>query len=324
MNTIPYSGWSENKFHAVYDRNMWSKIESEPVIPVSASCVQYGQAVIEGMKAYKAGNGRPVIFRLQAHHERLQYSLKRLNLPDIDYEFFYEALKTVVIPVTQWTSPMISETLYIRPIVYGLEGEIFPQASKKCGFSIYTAPVGNFRKENCAIQFFELLTRTSENGLNTAKTSLNYAPIIARPAKEKPVTDVWFNPVTGYIEEADTANIFFVIRDLGIITPLLNNRILAGITRKSVIEVIKQDMPYQLIEKNITVQEILEFSRTERLLDCFMTSTGIGIQHVNDVYFNDQHFSVISPNSIAKEIYGKYTDAIFGSDPRYSTWRNSL
>jgi branched-chain amino acid aminotransferase len=260
MTTIPYSGWSANKFHAVYENNRWSKIESEPVIPVSASCVQYAQSVIEGMKAYKTGNGRPVIFRPHAHHQRLQYSLKRLNLPDIDYGFFYEALKTVVTPATQWTSPIIAETLYIRPIVYGLEGEIFPLASKKCGFSIYTAPVGNFRKENCAIQFFELLTRTSENGLNTAKTSLNYSPIIAKPAKEQPITDVWFNPVTGYIEEADTANIFFVIKDLGIITPLLNNRILAGITRDSVIEIIKQETPYPLIEKILRYRRSLNLA----------------------------------------------------------------
>jgi len=321
MSTIAYSGWSATKFHAIYDGNTWTKSQSEPVIPASASCVQYAQSVIEGMKAYKAGNEPPVIFRLHAHYERLQYSLKRLNFPPIEYDFFYEALKTVVTPATQWRSPMESDTLYIRPIVYGIEGDIFPVASKKCGFSIYTAPVGSFRKDICAIQFFDLLTRTSENGLNTAKTSLNYAPIVSKPAKEKPVTDVWFNPVTGYIEEADTSNIFFVIKDLGIITPLLNSRILAGITRSSVIEIIRQEMPYQLIEKNITVEEVLEFSRAEKLLDCFMTSTGIGIQHVNDIYFNQQHFPVKSPNSVASELYDKYRDTIFGSNERYGSWR---
>jgi branched-chain amino acid aminotransferase len=324
MSTTSYSGWSADKFHAVYDGSTWSKSASEPVIPVSASCVQYAQSVIEGMKAYKTGNGKPVVFRLHAHHERLQYSLKRLNLPPIDPDFFYAALKTVVTPASQWESPLTSDILYIRPIVYGLEGDIFPVASKKCGFSIYTAPVGNFRKEHCTIQFFNLLTRTSEHGLNSAKTSLNYAPIISKPAKEKPATDVWFDPVTGYIEEADTSNIFFVIRDLGIITPILNSRILAGITRNSVIEIIKQEMPYQLIEQNITVQEILEFSRAGRLVDCFMTSTGIGIQHVNDIYFDQQHFPVTAPNSVANELYIKYTDAIFGSNQRYSSWRDSL
>jgi branched-chain amino acid aminotransferase len=320
MNT-PYAGWSEKQFHAIHQDGEWKITDTGPVITASATSVQYGQSVIEGMKAYRNEEGEITLFRVKEHWERLQRSIRHLNLPPIEFDFFQGALLEVVTPITQWTSPIQSQVLYIRPIVYGLGGEIFPMPGTASGFSIYTAPVGNFAKERCSIQFYDVLTRSSENGINHAKTALNYAPIVAKPFRNKQYTDVWFNPMTGYIEEADTANIFFVLNNSLIVTPPVNNRILPGITRNSVIKIIREETTYQLQERNMTVQEVVANCARGELTDCFMTSTGIGIQHVNHMLFKQREYLIAEKNQVANVLKEKYRQAVSGELGKFSDWR---
>lgn len=321
---MSYSGWSNEEYHSIYENGSWQNSKFCPNIKPISSAVQYAQSVIEGMKAYKNDKGEIFIFRVEDHHKRLNLSLQKLNLPTIDFDFFYNALKTVVSPLSQWSFPIESNILYIRPVVYGLEGEIFPAASSTYGFSIYTAPIGDFRKESCTIRFYDTITRTSQNGLSSAKTALSYSPIISKPLSKNTFTDIWFDPISGCIEEADTANIFFVVDEKTIVTPFLNNKILAGITRDSVIKIINHYTDYTVIERDIAVNEVIELVKTKKLQDCFTTSTGIGIQKVNEIYHKNEFHTIHNTESLVENLKLLYENTIIGKDNQFKNWKQIL
>jgi branched-chain amino acid aminotransferase len=313
--------WSQKSFHAVFQNNNWKVCDNAISIPPHSTCIQYAQSVIEGMKAFRLENGQIVILRIDAHYERLNKSLKRIGLPELEYSFFVAALEDLVKQDISWSTPVKSDILYMRPIVYGLDGDIFPKYMNNAGFSIYTAPVGNFMKEECILQFYDTQTRTSERGLSSSKISSNYTPILSKIEKKNSYVDVWFNPITGFIEEADTANIFFVLKNNYVITPAINDRILPGITRDSVIRIIKEFLDFPIEERDISVEEIIQLIKEDCIYDCFMTSTGIGIQHVNKIFFGDKLYTVKNSNSNTSIIRDAYSKIVFGEINKFETWR---
>ncbi len=314
--------WAEKKIHAIYNSCKWEFVKKQPHIDAASTSVQYAQSIIEGMKAYKH-HEKIIIYRFEDHYQRLLFSLKRLNFPLIDRDFFFESIKSIIALKNQWENPIKSNVLYMRPIFYGLEGGIFPFASKTCGFSLYAAPIKKSLKENCDIRFYKTVTRTSQNGLNNAKASLNYIPIISKPLDDSLSVDIWYNPLTNYIEEADTANIFFVLKDGIVLTPALNNRILPGITRNSVIRIIKENELFKIEEKNISIEEVKNLCEEGMIHGCFMTSTGIGIQQVNSISF-EKKYILEKSDKIAEKFRKEYLNTIYGNDEKYKSWRTII
>ena len=281
----PYLGWSPISWHAMWENNTWKQIEYPPAIHPASTSVQFGHSVIEGMKAYLGEIDSLVrVFRLHEHWQRLVNSCERLKLPLVPEPLFREALSYVLIHLPQWQQPLASNIIYIRPIVYSLDDHIFPIHGKRFGFSIYVAPVGSFRiNSNYTLYVQNQIGRTANNGLGNTKTASNYAPIFAFQPKQSTFNNLlWLasDNIEPTIDEANTANIFFITRTNTLITPLLNQRILSGITRRSVIE-IASVYNIDVEEQAIKIQDLCQQLRARDITGCFLTSTGCGVQPVH-------------------------------------------
>lgn len=315
--------WSDHAFHAIHKGKHWEVCEQQPPISPVAPGVQYGQSVIEGMKAYRRADDTINVFRFDAHHARLAKSLTQLHLPAIDEALFQHAIESVIAPASQWEQPSPSDILYIRPIVYGLGGKIFPAADELNGFSVYVAAIGSHLKEECHLRLFEDVTRTSLYGLSSAKSASSYAPIIARKTAKAGFTDIWYDPTTGVIEEADTSNVFFITDEGNVITPEPDHRILHGITRASVIAIFQEELGMEVVERKITVEEVIKEVRSGKIKECFLTSTGIGIQPCHSISLDDATVSFGS-NELTLKVRHTFMEIIQGNNQNFTQWNHLI
>ena len=229
MNYDPDKGWHDARIVP------YAPITAEPSMMV----FHYGQAVFEGLKAYKGPDGEPLLFRPDENMARLNVSNERLCIPKIDEEFCVEALKELVRIDKDWIPSEKGYSLYLRPFIIATDPYLGVRPSNTYLFMIICSPSSAYYPEGLdpvRIYVEPRYVRAVKGGLGFAKTEANYAASLKAQAeaKQKGFTQVlWLDGVERkYIEEVGTMNVFFVI-DGEIITPALEGSILPGITRKS-------------------------------------------------------------------------------------------
>lgn len=322
-----YAGWSSISWHAIWNGERWNRIDNPPLIHPAAAGVQFGQSVIEGMKASLSRKDSAVrVFRLKDHWERLNDSCNRLGLPTVSESFFKEAMSYLLLHKSQWEVPLNSDIIYIRPVVYSLEDHIFPKPGNRFGLSVFVAPVDSFLVEDDYFLCFQnKLSRSASNGLGNSKTASNYAPLFA--VKEGVHCNcnnlLW---VSGgkddVIDEANTSNIFFVTQENTLITPSLNGRILPGITRRSIIELaVVLNIPLE--ERCLKAQEICQKISENKVTSCFLTSTGSGIQPVHKLRYEQETWD-FSEHSLTRTLSEQYTKCFRGNSQFFSEWAEKI
>jgi len=226
----------------------------------STMVFHYGQAVFEGLKAYKTEDGRILLFRPRKNMERINISNERVCIPKIDVDFAVEACKTLVSVDRDWIPEAEGTSLYIRPFIISTDPFLGVRPSWTYKFIIILSPVGAYYKEGInpvKIYVESEYVRAVKGGTGYAKTPGNYAAsLIAQvKAKELGYTQVlWLDGVEKkYIEEVGTMNVFFKING-EVITPSLDGSILAGITRESTIELLRAS-GIKVTERKITIEE---------------------------------------------------------------------
>jgi len=285
-------------------------------ITLDPSCMvfHYGQAVFEGLKAYKAADGRILLFRPQKNMERINISNDRLCIPPIDVDFAVEACKTLVNLEKDWIPEAEGTSLYIRPFIIATDPFLGVRPSLTYQFYIILSPVGAYYKEGInpvKIYVESNYVRAVKGGIGFAKTPGNYAASLKAQMDAKNIgyTQVlWLDGVEKkYIEEVGTMNVFFVIND-EVVTPSLEGSILAGITRASTIELLKAE-GIKATERKISIEEVYEAHAAGTLKEAFGTGTAAVISPIGELNWNNNKIAINDGKigEISKKVYDTIT-----------------
>lgn len=281
----------------------------------AAMVFHYGQEMFEGLKAYRGNDGKARLFRPIMNAKRTNASNDRLCIPNIKEEDFVEAIRSLVSVDKDWIPSAPGTSLYIRPFIIATDAFLGVAPSKTYLFIIILSPSGAYYESGLApvgIWIEDEYVRAVRGGMGFAKTGGNYAASLAAQVKahDDGYSQVlWLDGVERkYIEEVGAMNIFFKI-DGKIVTPMLNGSILPGITRNSVIALCK-DWGYEVEERKVSVDELIEAQKNGKLEECFGTGTAAVISPVGKLRYKDD-VMLINNNEIG-EVASKLYDEITG------------
>jgi branched-chain amino acid aminotransferase len=281
--------FTDHMFICDYENGAWVNPRIEPLRPVpthpAAMALHYGQAIFEGMKAYKDTDGTPMLFRPEKNASRMNKSADRMGMPLFPEELFVEGLRELVSIERNWIPPQQGSALYLRPFMYADEPFIGMRAATHFKFIIMASPAGPFFSKHIKLWAENYFIRAAQGGTGEAKAAGNYAAAI-RPtelAKAKGYDQVlWLDAEEHmYIQEVGTMNIFFKING-EFITPELDGSVLHGITRASVIDLLR-NIGYKVTERKISILEIKEASKNGELEEAFGTGTAVGIAYIQEI-----------------------------------------
>lgn len=269
-----------------YRDGNWLAPEIVPYGPMSldpsAKVFHYGQAVFEGMKAYKDEQGRIWLFRPNENFERINKSAERLAIPAFPETYFFEGLTELLKLDSEWIKPGIENSLYLRPFVIATENGVSASPSNAYRFMIICTPAQAYYSGKVRVVFAEKYSRSADGGVGFAKAAGNYAAQFypTELAKQEGYQQViWTDANTHeYLEEAGTMNIFFRVNDK-LITAPISDRILDGITRKSIIDLAKkQDIDVEV--RPVKVSEIVAAAKKGELKEIFGAGTAATINPI--------------------------------------------
>ena len=309
----------------------WHDAKIMPYAPLELSpactCLHYGQETFEGMKAYRNPEGEIYLFRPMENFKRLNNSNDRLCIPKIDEEFALKALTELLKIDKDWVPHKEGTSLYIRPFVIGTEPSLGAHASSEYKFLIIMCPVGAYYATglNPVSIFVENeYVRAVRGGMGFAKTGGNYAASLKAQdvAAEEGFSQVlWLDGVERkYIEEVGAMNVFFVLGD-EVVTPALQGSILPGITRKSVIELLKS-WGYKVSERRISIDELIEAYKKGLFTEMFGSGTAAVISPVGLLRYDniDMELSNGKIGELSQKLYDELTGIQWGKCPDTFGW----
>ena len=276
--------FTDHMFVCDYSNGKWNTPEIIPYQSISldpsASALHYGQAVFEGMKAYKDINGKVWMFRPKENWLRLNKSCERMMIPSFPEDYFMKGLKKLISIDSEWVKPGDGNSLYLRPFVFANQPSVQASPSKEYKFMIICSPAKSYYSNSVFnVLIAEKYSRAADGGVGYAKAAGNYGAqfyptSLAQGQGYQQV--VWTDANEHkFIEEAGTMNIFVRIGDT-LVTAPTNNRILDGITRKSAIQIAK-DMGINVEIRSITIDEIIEALKNRMLKEIFGAGTAVVI-----------------------------------------------
>lgn len=284
-----------------------------------AMCFHYGQTIFEGLKAYSTANGEIRLFRPDKNFERMNLSCDRLCIPQIDEELCLAGLKKLVEIDKDWVPKADNTSLYIRPFIIATDAQLGVRPSNSYLFVIVLSPSGLYYNSGLApvkIYVEKDYVRAVKGGMGMAKTGGNYAVSLKSQvdAHDSGYSQtLWLDGVERkYIEEVGSMNIFFVIGD-EVITPEVNGSILSGITRMSMIEVLKKEN-YKVVERKISIDEIVESYDNGTLKEVFGTGTAAVISPVGTLKYDDKVMVINDDKTgaISQHLYETLTSIQYG------------
>ena len=327
-----FLGWSPKMYVATYHNQHWDSgqlISGDQLrISVAATALQFGQSAVEGCRAYQKPSGEKLLFRIQRHHQRLQSSCQRLCMPAPDFSQFTQAIKVIIHDEQQWRTPMFSNTLYIRPMVFGSSSHILPAPAEDYKFVVLVAPFRTaYKSKGIRLLAENQFGRTAKGGLGSSKTASNYAHLlqVAEAAQQKGYDSIlWLDASThSLIESCNVMNIFFEVEGK-LLTPALSDTIIAGITRQSVIDLAKGEFGLAVEESDIAMTEIIKLHRAGVLKSIFVTATAAGIQPVSLLNVNGQLIELDKLSNTLQALRARLIGIQQGKTHDNHTWVTSV
>ena len=292
-NIVMGKKFTDHMFVCDYQEGEWKNPRIEPLqlIPThpAAMALHYGQAIFEGMKATLGKDGTPFLFRPDKNAKRLNFSADRMGMPLFPEDLFVEAMQKFVAIERNWIPTAEGSALYLRPFMYADEPFIGMRAATSFKFMVIASPAGPFFSRPIKLYAETKYVRAINGGTGEAKAAGNYAAAI-RPteiAKSKGYDQVLWLDAQDFeqIQEVGTMNIFFKIGGK-FITPDLSGCILAGITRMSVIDLLK-DKGFEVMELPVTLTEVKEAAANGTLEEAFGVGTAVGIAMISEIGNDD-------------------------------------
>lgn len=290
------------------------------VLDPAAKVFHYGQTIFEGLKAYKTSDGRIRLFRPRDNFARMNRSNDRMSVPELDIDTAVAALERLIEVDADWIPTEPDTSLYIRPFVIATQAALGVAPSENYQFIIIMSPVGAYYPEGMnpvKIYVESEYVRAMVGGVGEAKTAGNYAAALKSQqiAKEQGYTQVlWLDGAEHkYIEEVGSMNVFFKMNGT-VITPALNGSILAGITRSSVIQLLKH-WGIAVEERRLSIDEIYDAARKGMLEEAFGTGTAAVISPIGEVNRGGEKLAIGEGRTgeLTKKLFDTLTGIQYGT-----------
>lgn len=320
--------FSDHMLVCDYKNGMWQQPQIVPFQDISlspaAKIFHYGQSVFEGMKAYKDENENIFLFRPLENQKRINISSKRLAIPEFPENYFMEGLETLLKLDKEFIPTSEGSSLYIRPFVFATGRGFHASPADEYKFVIATAPSGAYFSGTVRVLIEEKYSRSANGGVGFAKAGGNYAGQFypTQLAKEKGYQQViWTDDTTHeYIEEAGAMNIFIRIGDT-LITGPTSDRILDGITRKSIIT-IAEDEGIKVEVRKIKVGELIEANKNGELKEMFGAGTAAVISPIAGFGYRGNDFDLPKlEETYAAKLKKRITDIQYNRAEDKFGWR---
>lgn len=329
INNIEFGKiFSDHMLVADYKDGAWQNPQILPYgnmgLSPATSALHYGQAIFEGMKAYKDANGDILLFRPLDNFRRLNISAERMCMPAITEDIFMQGLEQLLRLDAAWVPPTAGCALYIRPFMFATDDFIGVRPSSSYRFVIFSCPVGAYYGQPLKVAIEPSFVRSAEGGAGYAKAAGNYGAALlpAKKMQEKGYHQlIWTDAKEHkYIEESGTMNLMFVI-DGKLITPPVSTTILAGITRDSVLT-LARDLGYTVEERKVAVDELVEAYNAGKLQEAFGTGTAATIAQIATIHFNDMDMDLptIEEREISSRISTELDKIKTGQAPDPHNW----
>jgi branched-chain amino acid aminotransferase len=294
----------------------------------AASVLHYGQAMFEGLKAYRMVDGRIALFRPDRNAHRMATGAGRLSIPAIDEQLFVQGIAQLVATDADWVPSAPGTALYIRPTIIATEPFLGVRASKTYTFFVITGPVGAYYAgglKPVRIWVERERVRAVKGGIGAAKAAANYVASlqVAEEARERGCDQVlWLDAIEHrYVEEVGTMNLCLII-DGTLVTPPLGGSILPGITRDTVLT-MAGDLGVPVEERLVSIDEVRTAHAQGTLQEVFGVGTAAVVSVVGTLASEDGDLVINGgePGPVAQRLYDAITRLQYGVDPDPRGWR---
>jgi len=334
INTVDFNNlafgsvFTDYMFECDFKDGQWQDPIIKPYGPLSldpsARVFHYGQAVFEGMKAFKDDQGTVLLFRPDENFKRINISAERLAIPAFPEAYFFDGLTQLLQLETAWIKQGVGNSLYIRPFVIATEGAISASPALEYKFMIICSPAQAYYAGDVRVLIAEKFSRSASGGVGYAKAAGNYAAQFypTKLANEQGFQQVVWTDASShqFLEEAGTMNIFFRINDT-LVTAPTSDRILDGITRKSIIQ-LAEDNNIAVEIRKISVSEIKAAAKDGQLKEIFGTGTAAVINPILGFTHDNTAFEVpATENSYATYFKEKLVNIQYNKAPDVHGWR---
>ena len=321
--------FTDHLFVCKYSNNSWGEGKIMPyddfLVSPSARVFHYGQAIFEGMKCFRSDNDSLILFRPEENFKRFNKSSSRMAIPEITENIFFDGLTELLKIDKDWVKKGDGNALYLRPFVFASEASINASEANEYTFMIICCPAKSYYgNQKIKVKIEEKYSRAAKGGVGYAKAAGNYAAQFypTSIAIEEGYQQIIWTDSNNHksIEEAGTMNLFFRIGNKLITSPT-SDSILDGITRKSIIELAKKEN-INIEERIITVDELLESSKTGELKEIFGTGTAVVVLPIKAFGYqsNDYQLPKID-DSWSSMLKKKLMDIQYDKSSEYDKWK---
>lgn len=327
LENIPFGKvFTDHMLEADYDNGEWKNVEIKPYQPLmldpSVAALHYGQAIFEGIKAYKDEQGDAIIFRVQENYQRFNISADRMEMPAVPEEIFVEGLRQLIALDKDWIPTLPDHSLYIRPFMFACDELIGVRPAEKYKFLILLSPTGPYYGAPMRIYVEEKYVRAVKGGIGYAKAAGNYGASMKATAEAKAKgydqvlwTDAYEHK---YVQEIGTMNVIFIINDKAVTPDLEAGTILNGVTRMSVLTLL-QDMGLTVEERPISIDEVSEAYKSGALKEVFGTGTAATVSPIKELCYRDTVMTFdVAQWQVMPEVKKRLDDIRYGrSEDKY-------
>ena len=309
------STFTDHMFQCDFKNGAWEKPLIKPYEPFlldpSAKVFHYGQAIFEGMKAYKDENDDVWLFRPEENFKRFNKSAFRMAMPSVPENIFMEGLKKLLQIEKEWVKKGKGNTLYIRPFMIAIGSGVIAQPSTQYRFMIILSPAKAYYSGEVKVIIAEHYSRAANGGIGAAKAAGNYSAQFypTQLAHDKGFQQIiWTDDATHTkLEEAGTMNVFFRINDT-LLTAPTSERILDGVTRKSLLDLAKRD-GIAVDVRPVLVEEIVDAVKNGTLKEIFGAGTAAVVNPIIGFSYQDIYHELPKlENSFALDLKAKLTN----------------
>jgi branched-chain amino acid aminotransferase len=288
------SVFSDHMFSAECHHGQWTAARIEPYGPIalepSISALHYGVSVFEGLKVHRGPTGAPLLFRAGENARRLRRSAERLAMTLPPESLFLDGLRQLIRVDQSWIPPADAGALYVRPLLFSTDPSIRVKPAEHFRFLIFTFPYGSYYSAPVDVVATERYVRAFPGGTGDIKPCGNYAASLLAEQEARSVGShsvMWLDGREhSYIEECGVMNVFFVVGD-EVITPPLSGTILPGVTRDSVITLLRA-MGIRVREEPIAIHDLLRYRDSGMLKESFGTGTAATVSHIGRIRYRTE------------------------------------
>lgn len=291
--------YSDHMLIAHYANGEWGTAEIVPfgnlTLSPATTFMHYGQAIFEGVKAYKDPEGAPIIFRPYDNWKRMNRSAERMAMPAVPEELFMEGLRRLVDLDRDWIPSADGTSLYLRPFMIATDEFIGVRPAENFSFIVITSPAGPYYSKPVSIYVQDQYVRAFPGGIGYAKAAGNYG---ASMYPTQQIRQMGYDQILWtdgfehkYVQEIGTMNVFFIIGDKAVTPDLEAGTILEGVTRDSIITLLRE-RGMTVEERPISIDEISESFRRGELKEAFGAGTAASIAAISELTFHEEHMKL--------------------------------